>query len=74
MELQEAQKIYQHLLGTTHQSLVKSMIKSAIKKIQSKNSGGRELDVYIFFLPRYSHELNLIEIMWSLIKYQTRRR
>lgn len=31
MELQEAQKIHQHLLGSSHQSLVKSMIKSAVR-------------------------------------------
>ena len=31
MELQAVQKIYQHLLGSSHQSLVKSMIKSAVR-------------------------------------------
>ena len=29
-----------------------------------------EQDVLIFFLPPYSPELNLIEILWKRIKYQ----
>jgi transposase len=29
-----------------------------------------EQDVLIFFLPPYSPELNLIEILWRRIKYQ----
>ena len=31
MEIKEVQKIYLHLLDSTHQSLVKSMIKSAVR-------------------------------------------
>jgi len=30
----------------------------------------KEQDVHIFFLPPYSPELNLIEILWKRIKYQ----
>ena len=30
----------------------------------------KEKDVLIFFLPPYSPELNLIEILWRRIKYQ----
>lgn len=29
-----------------------------------------KMDLYIFFLPPYSPELNLIEILWKRIKYQ----
>ena len=28
------------------------------------------LDLWIYFLPTYSPELNLIEILWRFIKYQ----
>jgi len=30
----------------------------------------KEKEVYIFFLPPYSPELNLIEILWRRINYQ----
>ncbi len=30
----------------------------------------REHDLYIFFLPRYSPHLNLIEILWRKMKYE----
>jgi transposase len=30
----------------------------------------QEQDLYIFFLPPYSPELNKIEILWKKIKYQ----
>lgn len=30
----------------------------------------KEQDLYIFFLPRYSPHLNLIEILWRKIKYE----
>ena len=40
------------------------------KKFMAKIQQWREQDVYIFFLPSYSPELNLIEILWRRIKYQ----
>ena len=40
------------------------------KKFKAKIQQWREQDVYIFFLPPYSPELNLIEILWRRIKYQ----
>lgn len=30
----------------------------------------QEKDLYIFFLPKYSPHLNIIEILWRFIKYQ----
>ena len=40
------------------------------KKFNAKIQERREQDVYIFFLPPYTPELNLIEILWCIIKYQ----
>ena len=40
------------------------------KKFMSKISAWKENDLLIFFLPPYSPELNLIEILWRRIKYQ----
>jgi len=40
------------------------------KKFKAKMAEWEEQDVYIFFLPPYSPELNLIEILWRRIKYQ----
>jgi hypothetical protein len=40
------------------------------KKFIAKMEEWKEKDVYIFFLPPYSPELNLIEILWRRIKYQ----
>ena len=40
------------------------------KKFKAKIQEWREQDLYIFFLPPYSPELNLIEILWRRIKYQ----
>lgn len=40
------------------------------KKFMAKISGWKEKDLLIFFLPPYSPELNLIEILWKRIKYQ----
>ena len=40
------------------------------KKFIAKMGEWKENDVYIFFLPPYSPELNLIEILWKRIKYQ----
>jgi transposase len=40
------------------------------KKFKAKIREWRDLDVYIFFLPPYSPELNLIEILWCRNKYQ----
>jgi transposase len=40
------------------------------KKIMAKIKEWKEQDVHIFFLPLYSSELNLIEILWKRIKYQ----
>ena len=40
------------------------------KKFMKKIEEWKEKDVFIFFLPPYSPELNLIEILWKRIKYQ----
>ncbi len=39
-------------------------------KFKKKMEEWKENDVLIFFLPPYSPELNLIEILWRRIKYQ----
>jgi transposase len=39
-------------------------------KFKAKIQEWREQDLFIFFLPAYSPELNLIEILWRRIKYQ----
>ena len=39
------------------------------RKFKSKIEEWKEQDVLIFFLPPYSPELNLIEILWKRIKY-----
>lgn len=40
------------------------------KKFMDKIQQWKEKDVFIYFLPPYSPELNLIEIVWKRIKYQ----
>ena len=40
------------------------------KKFMAKIKSWKENDLLIFFLPPYSPELNLIEILWRRIKYQ----
>jgi transposase len=40
------------------------------KRFMAKISEWKEKDLLIFFLPPYSPELNLIEILWRRIKYQ----
>src|SRR5690606_7323949 len=40
------------------------------KKFIAKIKEWKEKDVLIYFLPPYSPELNLIEILWKRIKYQ----
>jgi hypothetical protein len=40
------------------------------KKFISKIEEWKEKDVWVFFLPPYSPELNLIEILWRRIKHQ----
>ena len=40
------------------------------KKFMSKIEEWKRKDVLIYFLPPYSPELNLIEILWKRIKYQ----
>ena len=40
------------------------------KKFMDKIEQWKEKDVLIYFLPPYSPELNLIEILWRRIKYQ----
>ncbi|OUD37128.1 IS630 family transposase [Flavobacterium sp. FPG59] len=40
------------------------------KKFIAKIEQWKEKDVLIYFLPPYSPELNLIEILWRTIKYQ----
>jgi len=39
------------------------------KKFKAKIDEWKENDVLIYFLPPYSPELNLIEILWRRIKY-----
>ena len=40
------------------------------RKFLAKVEEWKEDDVWIYFLPLYSPELNLIEILWRRIKYQ----
>lgn len=40
------------------------------KKFMAKIEQWKQDDVWIYFLPPYSPELNLIEILWKRIKYQ----
>jgi hypothetical protein len=40
------------------------------KKFKAKMEEWKEKDLLIYFLPPYSPELNLIEILWRRIKYQ----
>jgi transposase len=40
------------------------------KKFMAKIEEWKENDLLIYFLPPYSPELNLIEILWRRIKYQ----
>lgn len=40
------------------------------KKFMAKIEEWKEKDLWIYFLPPYSPELNLIEILWRRIKYQ----
>ncbi len=40
------------------------------KKFRAKMKEWEEMDLLIYFLPPYSPELNLIEILWRRIKYQ----
>ena len=40
------------------------------KKFMTKIDEWKEKDLFVFFLPPYSPELNLIEILWRRIKYQ----
>lgn len=39
-------------------------------KFQEKIEEWKEQELYVFFLPRYSPQLNLIEILWRKIKYE----
>lgn len=40
------------------------------KKFMAKIEQWREQDLWIYYLPPYSPELNIIEILWRFIKYQ----
>ena len=40
------------------------------RKFQEKIEEWKEQELYVFFLPRYSPHLNLIEILWRKIKYE----
>jgi transposase len=40
------------------------------KKFMKKIKEWEDMDLWIYFLPPYSPELNLIEILWRFIKYQ----
>jgi len=40
------------------------------KKVRSKEKKWNENDLYLFFLPVYSPNLNLIEMLWRKIKYE----
>jgi transposase len=39
------------------------------KAFQRKIEMWREQDLYVYFLPKYSPELNKIEILWRFVKY-----
>ncbi|QZE15998.1 IS630 family transposase [Halosquirtibacter laminarini] len=39
------------------------------KKFKAKIEEWNALDLYIYFIPPYSPELNIIEILWKHIKY-----
>ena len=39
------------------------------KVFETKINEWREQDLYVYFLPKYSPELNKIEILWRFIKY-----
>lgn len=40
------------------------------KKFMAKIKEWKEQDLWIYYLPPYSPELNIIEILWRFIKYQ----
>lgn len=40
------------------------------KKFKEKIKEWEELDLFIYFIPPYSPELNKIEILWRLVKYK----
>jgi transposase len=40
------------------------------KKFQQKRREWRDHGVYVLFLPTYSPELNLIELLWRKVKYE----
>lgn len=40
------------------------------KKFKEKIKEWEELDLFIYFIPPYSPELNLIEILWRFVKYK----
>lgn len=40
------------------------------RKLKEKIKFWQKQDLYIYFLPPYSAELNLIEILWRFMKYQ----
>ncbi|MEG2820654.1 MAG: transposase, partial [Muribaculaceae bacterium] len=40
------------------------------KKFMAKIEQWKEQDLWIYYLPPYSPELNIIEILWRFIKYQ----
>ncbi len=40
------------------------------KKVLGKQNEWAQKDVYLFFLPKYSPHLNLIETLWRKIKYE----
>lgn len=39
-------------------------------EFKAKIEGWKELDLYLYFLPAYSPELNKIEILWRKMKYE----
>ena len=40
------------------------------KKFRARIAQWQEQDLWIYYLPAYSPELNIIEILWRFIKYQ----
>ena len=40
------------------------------EKVQKKQKEWAEKNIFLFFLPKYSPHLNLIETLWRKIKYE----
>ena len=40
------------------------------EEFEHKIEEWKEMDIYVFYLPRYSPHLNLIETLWRKMKYE----